>query len=259
MGVLHLAGPGRAQEIPPRPEPSRFVNDFANLLQAVEMEALEIKLRNYQDSTSTQIAIVIIPSLNGQAIESYSVQLAQSWGIGQEGKDNGLLILMAVQDRKVRIEVGYGLEDRLPDLAAKSVIDRYMIPNFKEARYYNAFEEATSAIISYLSGAFMVEDGDKVSRTSTSTKSIDEFLINTMVLTIVFIFIIIVFALAFSRRGRRGGTYSSGRSSYRGGSIYIGSSYSDSSSSYSDSSSSYSDSSSFGGGDFGGGGASGDW
>ncbi|NJL14993.1 MAG: TPM domain-containing protein [Microscillaceae bacterium] len=158
MGVLHLAGPGRAQELPPRPEPARFVNDFANLLSTTEQETLETKLRNYQDSTSTQIAIVIIPSLNGQNIESYSFYLAQNWGIGQMGKDNGLLILMAVQDRKVRIEVGYGLEDRLPDLAAKHIIDSILIPNFRAQNYFQGFDEATTRIFDYLSGAYTVDE-----------------------------------------------------------------------------------------------------
>jgi uncharacterized protein len=119
-------------EIPPRPSPPRLVNDLAGILRPDEVAALEQKLVAYNDSTSTQIAIVNITSIGPYDISDYAVRLAENWGIGQKGKNNGILILTAVQERKVNITTGYGMEAVFPDALAKRVTEYTLKPNYRE-------------------------------------------------------------------------------------------------------------------------------
>lgn len=143
-----------AQNIPPKPEPALFVTDLAKVLSVQEKESLEQKLSNYNDSTSTQIAIVFIDQLDGYDIEVYANKLARTWGIGQKGKDNGILLLASAKERKVRIELGYGIEPYISDLAAKKIIEHELVPAFKQETYAKGFEQATDTIIKALSGKF---------------------------------------------------------------------------------------------------------
>ena len=104
--LLALACPGRAQRIPPPPNPPRLVNDLAGLMQPAEADALERKLVAYDDSTSSQIAVVTVNSLDGDDIADYAQQLYESWGIGRKGKNNGILVLVAKQEHQARIQTG---------------------------------------------------------------------------------------------------------------------------------------------------------
>lgn len=143
-----------AQELPPLPNPPKLVNDFAGVLDANEREALEKKLFAFEDSTSTQIAIVIMQSTGDYAVDDYAIALYRSWGIGQKGKDNGAIILCAMQDRRVAIITGYGLEGALPDAICKRIIEQSIKPNFKQQQYYNGLNEATDIMIKRASGEF---------------------------------------------------------------------------------------------------------
>jgi uncharacterized protein len=154
MGKLGLF----AQNIPGKPEPASYVNDLAGMLKPDEGQLLEIKLKKYFDSTSTQIVVVIIQSLDGYLIDDYAQKLAENWGIGQKGKDNGLLILVSKKDRKMKIATGYGLEAKITDLAAKQIIDNQLVPNFKTENYYQGLTEATDFIFKLLSGEFKADD-----------------------------------------------------------------------------------------------------
>jgi uncharacterized membrane protein YgcG len=149
---------GFAQDIPPRPVPIKFVNDFAGMLAPTEAQYLEEKLKKYADSTSTQIALVIIQTLHQIDRVAYAQKLATAWGIGQQGKDNGLLILVAYDDHKIRIQTGYGLEATLTDLLTSQIIDNQLIPNFKQKKYYQGLNEATDTIFKILSGEFKTSD-----------------------------------------------------------------------------------------------------
>jgi len=142
------------QDFPERPQPPKLVNDFANILGDREELILEKKLVAYNDSTSTQIAVVTINSLNGNDIADYSFRLAEKWGIGRKGKDNGVLILVALGDRKMFIATGYGMEGVIPDAIAKRIVENYMKPNFRYNNYYKGIDEATSVIIGLTSGQF---------------------------------------------------------------------------------------------------------
>src|SRR3979411_2903503 len=105
-----------AQNILPKPNPPRLVNDVAHVLSAEQVDILEHKLVALDDSTSNQIAVVLIKTLADYPIEEYAVKLFREWGIGNKKTNNGVLIVAAIDDRKIRIEVGYGLEGAIPDI-----------------------------------------------------------------------------------------------------------------------------------------------
>lgn len=147
-----------AQQYPERPSPPRLVNDFASILNPEEQQSLEKKLVAYDDSTSTQIAIVVLKTLDGFPIEDYTFELAERWGVGRSKKDNGIMILIAFEDRKVFIASGYGMEGTITDARAKNIIENSIKPNFKEGRYRQGLEEATSRIIAYASGEYVNDE-----------------------------------------------------------------------------------------------------
>jgi uncharacterized protein len=147
-----------AQEFPPRPEPPRLVNDFAGMLSGSEAEALEQKLVAYNDSSSTQIAIVTVTDLHGYEKGDYAQRLAESWGIGQKGKNNGILILIKPKTQESRGEVfiapGYGLEGVVPDIVCAQIVDNEILPAFRNGEYYKGLDKATSTLMSLASGEF---------------------------------------------------------------------------------------------------------
>lgn len=231
-----------AQDIPQKPNPVRFVNDLVGgLLSQGEIDQLEQKLKAYNDSTSTQIAIVIVNSVQPYDISEYAVKLGREWGVGQKDKNNGIVLLWAPSDRKVFIATGYGVEGGLTDAYSKRIIEEVIKPNFKESRYYQGLDEATSRIFKYLAGEF---DADP-SPSTTNTGSWEDLLF------MVIFFIVVV---AFLLKPRSGGDD-------RGTSNTTYTSWGSSSGSWSsdDGDSSSSSSSDFGGGSFGGGGAGGDY
>ena len=154
---------GWAQEYPPRPSPPKLVNDFSGTLSEQQTAALEQKLVAYDDSTSTQIAIVILKSLGGYPIEDYTFELGTRWGIGRDKKDNGILILVAMEDRKTFIATGYGMEGTITDARAKNIIENAIKPNFREEKYFEGLQEATDRIIAYAKGEYVNEDGPEES------------------------------------------------------------------------------------------------
>src|SRR4051812_46705515 len=152
--LIALVGITHAQNIPARPNPPKLVNDFANALSPEQKEILEERLVAFDDSTSNQIAIVTIPTLGDYDIESYSNKLFRSWGIGTAKHDNGILILVAVNDHKMRIEVGRGLEGPIPDVTAKDIIENDLAPNFRQGNYYRGFDEAITSLEQAAAGEF---------------------------------------------------------------------------------------------------------
>jgi uncharacterized protein len=147
------------QKLPPRPNPPRLVNDFTNTLSADQVQALERKLVAFDDSTSNQIAIVIIPTTGDYEPADYATTLGREWGIGNKKTNNGVLILVAKNDRKVFIAPGYGLEGAIPDATAKSIIDYDILPNFRGNDYYRGLEIGTNSIIKAASGEYKAPAG----------------------------------------------------------------------------------------------------
>ncbi len=142
-------------------KPNQLVNDYTadaqnrnGTLTPDQTLALERKLRAFNDSTSTQIAVVIIPNLNGNDISDFAVKLGRAWGIGSKEVSNGVLLLIAKDDRKLNISTGYGVEGALPDITASHIITDIIRPNFKGDDYYRGIEEGTDAIIQAVKGEY---------------------------------------------------------------------------------------------------------
>jgi uncharacterized protein len=245
-----------AQDLPQKPYPPRLVNDFAGMLKGNQVDALENKLVAFNDSTSTQIAIVTIDDLQGYDIADYAQRLAQSWGIGQKDLNNGMLILVKPKTESskgyVAIEQGYGLEGAIPDITCAEIIDYEILPAFREGDYYGGLDKATTILMQLASGEFSADEYGKSGKDDMSSAT--PF--------IIFIIIIIIVMFMRSSGGRNQKHISdkglplwlllsmmnSGRSSHSGswGGFSGGGGRSGGFGG-------------FGGGSFGGGGASGSW
>ncbi|MFA5954464.1 MAG: TPM domain-containing protein [Patescibacteria group bacterium] len=145
--------------------PTGFVNDFASVLSADQKQSLELKLSNNNKTSGNEISVVTIQSLKGDTVENYAVELFKEWGIGKKGKDNGVLLLAAIEDRKVRIEVGYGLEGSLTDAQSYWIIQNDIVPNFRSTKYYAGLNLATNHIIAVTSGEQLPVAQDQSSNT----------------------------------------------------------------------------------------------
>jgi len=136
------------------PKLSGYVNDNAGLLAPGTILKLERFLGGFERSDSTQIVVLTIASLEGEAVDAYALRVAESWGIGQKGKDNGALLLIAKEDRKMRIEVGYGLEGRLTDLLSGRIIDNEITPRFKAGDFDNGVVAGVAAMAEAVRGEY---------------------------------------------------------------------------------------------------------
>jgi uncharacterized protein len=134
--------------------PTADVNDYAGLLTPAEKTALEERCRQLREKTGAELAVVTLPSLEGGDIQDFANKLFQRWGIGQKGKNNGLLLIVAMQERKSWIEVGYGLEPIVPDVLAGRIIDHQLLPRFREQQYAAGLRDAVGAL------AELVERGE---------------------------------------------------------------------------------------------------
>ena len=143
--------------IPDKPNPPRLVNDFVGILSSTERSQLEQKLRAYNDSTSTQITIVIVKTTEPYPIGDFAFQVGRKWGIGQKGENNGLVLAWATETRKIYIATGYGLEGAIPDAIAKRIISNIIVPAFKQEQYYQGLDEATTEIIQRASGEYKAD------------------------------------------------------------------------------------------------------
>lgn len=140
--------------IPEKPEVETSVYDYVGLLSASQAKSLEQKLIRYSDSTSTQIVVAIIGSAQGEDISYLGAQWGQKWGIGQADRDNGILILLARDDRRIAINTGYGTEGTMTDLMSKRIIETVIIPEFKKGDYYSGLDKGSDAIFKVLQGEF---------------------------------------------------------------------------------------------------------
>jgi len=191
--------------IPDRPNPPRLVNDFANVMTAEQVDALERKLVAYDDSTSNQIAVVTIQTTNDYAIDDVALGILRKWGVGNKEKDNGIVILAAIADRKIWIATGYGMEGVVPDITAQTIIDHDILPNFRTGDYYRGFDEAANSIFKAAAGEYKAPEGYG-QRGRGSGISIGK---------IVLAIIILFFILNMFGGGGRGGGFMS-RRGYRG-------------------------------------------
>jgi len=223
---------------PEIPKLKMWATDLTNTLNKSELDDLNRRLKTYQDTTSNQVLVLIIPSLEGYSIEMLAEETATKNKIGTDKNDNGILLLIAKDDRELRIEVGYGLEGVVPDAIASSIIRNVIRPRFRDDNYYLGISDGISAIFKAIGGEYRAEDSDDSGG-------------------IPFIILIIIIIVVFSfmrgggpfvpggiyRTGTRSGGWTSGSSSWGGSSGWSGGGGGFSG----------------GGGSFGGGGASGSW
>jgi len=159
LSISVLASAQDEKDIPNRPNPPRLVNDFTGTLTPEQAQALEQKLIGYDDSTSTQIAVVIVNSLSGFEVNDYAVRLGRKWGVGGKENNNGIVLLVAKEEHKISIQVGYGLEGAIPDVTARSIIDNDLTPNFKAGNFYRGIDDASDDLIKAAAGLYKAPSG----------------------------------------------------------------------------------------------------
>lgn len=220
---------------PEVPKLRNWANDFSNTLSPQELQQLNFRLKTYEDTTTNQLVSVMIASLDGYPLEEYSFEVAEKNKIGTKEKSNGVLFLVVKNDRKMRIEVGYGLESVLPDALSSSIIRNEIAPYFRKNEYYAGINSGIDAIIAAIGGDYKSDFKEK-------SKGIS---ISGIIILLLIIFIILSFLPKLKRIGRSGGYI------YHGGSWGSGGFGGGSGSGFGGFSG--------GGGSFGGGGSSGSW
>jgi uncharacterized protein len=170
--------------VPSRPSPARLVNDLADVLTPEQEAALEQKLVAYDDSTSTQIVVVTMTTLQDFPIEDVGLQILRKWGVGNKEKDNGIVLLAAIQDRKINIQTGYGMEGVVPDAIARTIIENDVIPSFRTENFYRGFDEATTSIFKAAAGEYQAPPGyaDRGNRGGGGGISIGKIIVGIIIL-----------------------------------------------------------------------------
>lgn len=224
--------------IPQKPNPPKLVNDFTGTLTKQQVDALEAKLVAYDDSTSNQIAVVVVTTTGDYTVSDFALQILRQWGVGNKDINNGIVVLVAKEDRKINIQVGYGLEGALPDVTAKRIIENEITPNFKEGNYYRGIDEGLDAIIKATKGEYKAS-------ANYNNKKKKGISISTIIIVIIILIVI------FGGGATSGGTYVSrgGFGGWTGGGGGSGRGWSGGGGGFGG----------FGGGSGGGGGASGSW
>ena len=230
-----------AQKSLPKPNPPSLVVDYANVISSYDKQQLAQKLIALDDSTSNQIVVVIVKSLNGEVIEDVALNTFREWGIGNKKTNNGVLLLIALEEKKIRIEVGYGLEGAIPDITAKSIIDNDIKPAFRQGNFYSGINTAVDDLSKAAVGEY------KIKREKKSDKGVGGF--GFLIILIIIIIIVSVSGGGGGGSGRRSNAnwmlpllFSSGGFGGGGSSGGFGGGFGG-----------------FGGGSSGGGGASGGW
>jgi len=252
--VLFIASTQVFADIPPRPTPPRLVNDLADILTTQQENSLEIKLVNFNDTTSNQIAIVTVKSLDGHDANMFAYEIGEKWQVGQKKFDNGVVVLIKPKygnDRgRVAIQAGYGLEAVITDAISKRIIENEMIPEFRNNNYYQGIDNAANILMGLAAGEISADGYGRSDAKGSPLATLLPFLI------FVIIFILIRVSNARSRSvgknipfwtalwlSRSMGSSSGSWNSFSGGSSGFGGG----------------GFGGFGGGSFGGGGASGSW
>ena len=187
--------------IPPPPNPPRLVVDLSGTLSPDQQQALEAKLVAYDDSTSNQIAVVLIPTTGDYEISEVAYQLGRKWGVGNKENNNGVVLLIAKNDRKVFIAPGYGLEGAIPDAIAKRIVENEIVPNFREQDFYRGIDHGVDALIKAAAGEYKAPAGYRKKKGGK--------LADLLVLAVFMVFLVI-FIIIKSRKGG-GGSFMSGR------------------------------------------------
>lgn len=242
-------------KIPEKPKFQTSVYDYVNLLSKDQKTSLENKLVRYSDTTSTQIVVAIIASTEGEYINYLATNWGEKWGIGDAAKDNGILVLLAKDDRKITIQSGKGVEEFLTDFQSKRIIENVIIPEFKKDNYYIGLDKGVDYIFRTLQGEFK---GSRKQEESGNPFGVIIFIVIVIIIFILFsrgnknnggnygkgdVVADILQTIILTNAGRRSGGFGGGFGGSSGGGSFGGGGFGGG----------------FGGGSFGGGGASGGW
>ncbi|HTG00482.1 MAG TPA: TPM domain-containing protein [Nitrospirota bacterium] len=243
--ALLAASPAAASTPAPPSQPRDYVTDLAGVVPQTTQTRLNGYLQELERKTGAQVLVLTVRSLDGQSIEEFAFSTKEQWRLGQKGKDNGALIVVAVQDRKYRFEIGYGLESILPDSMVGSIGREYLVPYFRKGDYGGGIAAATLAVVTVIAGheGVQITGMRSVQRPQEAAKPLGKL----QVLFFGFIAVVLLllcithprqclFLMMASSMGGRGGGWSGGGGGFGGGSFGGG-----------------------GGGSGGGGGASGSW
>jgi uncharacterized protein len=247
-----------SQDIPALPNPPRLVNDFTGTLASNEVETLESVLVSFNDSTSTQIVVVLVNDLGNYTADQFAFEIGRKWGVGQKGKSNGLVVLIKPKAQgskgQAAISVGYGLEDVVTDALCKRIIEVEMKPHFIEMNYYGGIAAAVKVLMDVTKGRYTADQYSKKTAKKPST-----------VIGFVFFCIVLIIIIAVVGKKNQSQHHSIGSAGSNipfwllMGTMLGSSNRSGDSGGWSDFSSGSGGFGGFGGGDFGGGGASGSW
>lgn len=208
------------------PEPTKdfFVNDFAGVISSTDRKIMQKAGEDLYKKCGAQVVVTTVETLDGNTVEDFSLKMARSWGIGKKDKDSGVLLLLAVKERKVRIEVGYGLEGALPDSKTGRLLDLYAIPPFKKNDFSGGLSAVYNALINEVGLEYGVVIDSSYEPVEDNAYDSDDYrffkgeavlLIMVFILIIVLLFIKSLFGGGRGGRIYRGGTFSSG--GYSGG------------------------------------------
>ena len=239
---LSLASVSWALKVPDRPQD--YVHDEAGLLTGTEKSQLSESLQNFEQKTSNQIIVAIFPSLEGESLEDFSIQLAQKWKVGQKGKDNGIILLIFPQDHRLRVEVGYGLEAVVPDAYASRMIEEKLKPAFRQGQYFNGIDATVQSLMKATEGVYEAAPVSRPPESSWFHTLLSIILLPLFIFASIVSRIINPLGTTYGRRGRVGwgGGLGGGWGGGFGGGGFGGGGFGGG-----------------GGGSFGGGGSSGSW
>ena len=226
--------------------PQGYVNDYAQIINPLDKTTIDHLLTELEQKTTAQVAVVTILTTTPETIEGYAVKLFKKWGIGQKGKDNGILFLIAYQDRRVKIETGYGLEGAVPDVLCQKIINSLVVPAFKSGDYSMGISSGVQAIVGLVAKEYNVQITGQVEQDLDSNKSDSNSGQLGLLFTLFILFFI--FGRIYPFMYRRGGGYWYSCGGYSGGG-FSGGSGGGFGGGFGG----------FGGGSSGGGGASGSW
>jgi uncharacterized protein len=195
--LLAAAGVGLASaraDVPIPPPPAHYFNDSAGVVPADAAARLEAKLHAFDEQTSNQVVVAVFPELPSPSLEDFTIRTAQSWRAGRSKLDNGVVLFVFVKDRKIRLEVGYGLEGALPDATAKQIISDAIAPHFRQGDYAGGLEAAVDAIIAATKGEYKAEPQPVADQPSAGMVNVVVWLL----------FVLFFFVIPIWRRAKRG-------------------------------------------------------
>lgn len=202
------------------PQPQGFINDFAGVIERADVEKLETLAAALQQKTGAELGVAVVRSFTPYGtIEDYALDLFNAWGIGKKGKDEGVLLVLAVEERKVKIEVGYGLEGAIPDSAAGRILDAAVLPEFRNNNFSQGLVKGAQALAALIAKEKGLESGDLnlPAEAAAASEPASAFIAMLPFLIFAVFFVLVFFLSQKNGRGGRGGGFGSGPTMRGGG------------------------------------------